>query len=76
MPYVVEDKKEGTSVTFDAWPNNTARFAPDKGSHLFSWISLANQLAPGKHTLEIIPVLNPDNPDGELHIESVCTAGE
>ena len=76
VPYVVEDKKEGTSVTFDAWPNNTARFAPDKGSHLFSWISLANQLAPGKHTLEIIPVLNPDNPDGELHIESVCTAGE
>jgi len=64
------------SQYFEAWPNNTARFAPDKSSHLFSWISIANQLAPGKHTLEIEPILNPDNPDGELHIESVCTAGE
>ena len=77
VPYVVENKKEGVHIEYEAWPNNTSRFAPGyKDSHLFSWIPLAETLAPGKHTLEISPVLDPDNPDGELHIESVCTAGE
>ena len=72
----VVKSKEG-SQSFDAWPNNTSRFCPGyKDGHLFSWIPIANQLAPGKHTLEIDPVLDPDNVDGELHLESVCVAGD
>ncbi|MGB8355900.1 MAG: SGNH/GDSL hydrolase family protein [Chthoniobacteraceae bacterium] len=75
VPY--EIKSKDGSQFFEAWPNNMSRFAPGyKDAHLFSWIPIATQLATGKHTLEIEPVLDPDNPDGELHIESVCTAGE
>ena len=76
-PVLYEVKTKETDQFFEAWPNNTARFAPGfKDSHLFSWIQIADKLAPGKHTLEIEPVLDPDNAEGELHIESVCTAGE
>jgi len=61
----------------EIWANNLARFVQGwKGAHLFKWIELSNDLAPGKHTLEIDPVFDPANPDGELHIESVCSAGQ
>ena len=61
----------------DAWPNNLQLFAPRwKGSRLLSFTVLSDKLEEGKHTLEIEPVFEPENPDGELAIESVCSAGE
>ncbi len=75
VPYVTENKRDGRKV-FDFWPNKVSFANGDPSVHLFSWIKIADKLAPGKHTLEIAPVLDPDNADGELHIESVCTAGE
>jgi len=61
----------------ETWVNNLQRFTPGwKDSHLFGWTEFPVKLAPGKHTLEITPVFDQTNPDGELHIESVCSAGE
>jgi lysophospholipase L1-like esterase len=61
----------------DIWPNNLQRFTSGwKESHLLSFIELSDKLKAGKHILEIEPVFDPQNPDGELAIESVCSAGE
>lgn len=66
----------GKDKPTDVWPDNISRAAPGwKDAHLFSWIELSDKLPPGKHTLEIEPVFDPANPEGELHIESVCSAG-
>lgn len=71
--YRQDSKSEATEV----WPNNLERFTPGwKESRLLSFIELSSKLNPGSHTLEIEPVFDPANPDGELHIESVCAAGE
>jgi lysophospholipase L1-like esterase len=47
--------------------------------NLFGWRQIADNLQPGRHTLEVIPVF-PDPPSsstqGQLRIESVCSAGD
>jgi len=69
-------KEQGKEPT-EVWPNNLQRFTPGwKGSRLLSFIELSDKLEPGSHTLEIEPEFDPANPDGELAIESVCSAGE
>jgi hypothetical protein len=71
------DPNDPNGKPVDIWPDNLSKFTPGwKDSHLFTWIELSDKLAPGKHTLEIEPVFDPANPDGELHIESVCSAGD
>jgi len=71
------DPKDPKSKPTEVWTDNISKFASGwKGAHLFTWMELSDKLAPGEHTLEIEPVFDPANPDGELHIESVCSAGE
>lgn len=65
--YQKDPKTEPTEI----WPNDTKRMG---GGNLFSWIELADHLAPGQHVLEIEPVLDPEKPEGQLRIESVCGA--
>ncbi len=67
----------------DVWPFNSKAA---KGN-LFGWLQLSDSLPPGKHTLEIVPVI-PDlpapadaaakmpTPPRQLRIESICSAGE
>ena len=69
------DPRDPKSKMVDVWTNNISSIVAGwKGAHLFKWIQLSDKLAPGKHTLEIDPVPDPANHDGELHIESVCSA--
>jgi lysophospholipase L1-like esterase len=56
----------------DIWPSDTSRW---KEGRLFIFRLLANDLTPGKHTLEITPVFPPDKIKGQLRIESICVAG-
>jgi lysophospholipase L1-like esterase len=64
-------KKDPKTEPSEIWPNDTKRMG---GGNLFSWIELADHLAPGQHVLEIEPVLDPEKPEGQLRIESVCSA--
>lgn len=57
----------------DVWPANTAAFG---GGRLFFWRDITSTLTPGKHTLELSPVFPATATKGQLHIESVCVAGE
>lgn len=72
MPLIKMHKGKEVSRT-DIWDMNTSRFG--KGN-LFMWKKISDKLPPGKHTLEIIPVIPEDVKKGQLRIESVCVAGE
>ena len=56
----------------DVWPMDTSRFGKGR---LFMWRQFANNLTPGKHTLEITPVFAEGKAKGQLRIESICAAG-
>ncbi len=72
---LIKDPKADAGV--DTWAMDTSKFsAPKKGSgNLFGWTLLAKDLADGKHILRIEPQWEGANPDAELRIESVCSAG-
>ena len=53
------------------WAMDTKRF----GGRLIVWRELSDHLPPGKHVLEIHPVV-PAGATGQLRIESICAAGE
>jgi lysophospholipase L1-like esterase len=62
----------------ELWTLNTTKFAPPrKGSGaLFNWTVLARGLAEGKHTLRLEPVWEGADPDAQIRVESVCSAGK
>ncbi len=68
VPYRPNPKKPAR----DTWAWNTSRFGKGR---LFIWRVLASDLAPGKHTLELRPVLPAESGKGQLRVESLCTAG-
>lgn len=59
------------------WAINTAHLSPPKvgTGNLFFWRCIANDLTEGTHTLRIEPVWKDADPDAELRIESICSAG-
>ncbi len=59
------------------WRLDTSRFAPPKkgSGNLFMWQAISKDLPDGKHTLRIEPVWDGADPDAELRIESICSAG-
>ena len=67
VPYVVPKKPAA-----DDWPNDTARLG---AGNLFKFVELSEDLAPGKHTLEIHPEFPEGVKKGQLRIESLCVAG-
>jgi lysophospholipase L1-like esterase len=67
VPYVVPKKPAA-----DVWPCDTARFG---SGNLFKFVELSEDLAPGKHTLEIHPEFPEGVKKGQLRIESLCVAG-
>lgn len=67
VPFV-QKKKDPEPV----WPFDTTRFG--KGN-LFKFQNLSENLAPGKHSLEIHPVFPENVTKGQLRIESICVAG-
>lgn len=63
--------EKGAAVGTFPW--STARFGP-KGN-LFMWSCPSKTLTPGKHVVEIRPVIPEGVAQGQLRIESICTAG-
>jgi len=55
----------------DVWPADFKKL----GGRLFFWRQLSDALAPGKHTLTVTPVFPEGAAQGQLRIESVCSAG-
>lgn len=65
MPHAAKPKSE-------IWPTSTIPFG---GNERFFWYEISDHLKPGRHTVEIWPVI-PDNMEqGQLRIESICVAG-
>ena len=64
--------RKGKSEMSDIWTNDTAAMG---GGNLFSWIELSDTLRPGRHRIEIEPVFDGASMEGELRIESICSAG-
>ena len=48
---------------------------PTSPGRLFVWRVLSNSLVPGKHLLELQPIVPDGAEKGQLRIESVCVAG-
>ncbi|RYD38304.1 MAG: SGNH/GDSL hydrolase family protein [Verrucomicrobiaceae bacterium] len=73
QPILSPQAKDGDSL----WRLNTSRFAPPKkgSGNLFMWQVISRDLPEGKHTLRIEPVWDGADPDAELRIESICSAG-
>ena len=67
VPYQPSPKKPAQ----DVWPANTKRFGKGR---LFIWRVISTTLPPGRHTLEIRPVVPAGTTQGQLRIESICTA--
>jgi len=57
------------------WTFDTKRFKFNNGN-LFKWQVIRKNLAEGTHVLEIMPVFPKGVKKGQLHIESVCSAGQ
>lgn len=66
VPYPASAGEAGAEI----WPFDTRQLG---GGRLFVWRVLASDLPPGDHLLEITPVAAAQ---GELRIESICSAGE
>jgi len=64
--YQPNPKEPGTAI----WPFDLKKFGTGR---LMVWRLLASQMPPGKHTLEISPIISTN---GQLRIESICFAGE
>ncbi|MBX3742006.1 MAG: SGNH/GDSL hydrolase family protein [Akkermansiaceae bacterium] len=73
QPVLPPQSKDGDPL----WRLDTSRFAPPKkgSGNLFMWQPIAKDLPDGKHTLRIEPVWDGADPDAELRIESICSAG-
>jgi len=73
QPILSPQAKDGDSL----WRLDTSRFAPPKkgSGNLFMWQVISRDLPEGKHTLRIEPVWDGADPDAELRIESICSAG-
>ncbi|WAC19509.1 SGNH/GDSL hydrolase family protein [Luteolibacter sp. SL250] len=73
QPVLPPQAKDGDTL----WRLDTSRFAPPKkgSGNLFVWQPIARDLPDGKHTLRIEPVWDGADPDAELRIESICSAG-
>lgn len=54
------------------WPTDTNRSGKGR---LFFWRLLSDKLPPGRHVLELQPVLAEGAASGQLRLESLCTAG-
>ncbi|MEO6036135.1 MAG: SGNH/GDSL hydrolase family protein [Verrucomicrobiota bacterium] len=54
----------------EVWPTSTTRSGG--GSHFF-WYEISDRLTPGRHTVEVLPVVGEEA--GDLRIESICVAG-
>jgi len=68
--YKADNKSEPTEI----WPTSIKRLGVGR---LFIWRELSDSLAPGSHTLVLTPVFPEEGqPAGQLHIESICVAGE
>ena len=67
LPYVANEK----TPPVDVWPADFKKL----GGRLFFWRPLSDSLATGKHTLVITPVFPGGVTQGQLRIESVCSAG-
>jgi len=67
-------RANGKTDPTEVWPTTIKKLGVGR---LFIWRELSNQLSPGEHTLVITPIFPTDNePAGQLHIESICVAGE
>jgi lysophospholipase L1-like esterase len=71
QPVMYQPNKKEPAV--DVWKLDTKQFGTGR---LFMWRTLADQLAPGRHTLEIRPEFPEGVTKGQLRLESVCFAGE
>lgn len=69
-PVLYATNVDGKVVESEVWPLHISH---GKGN-LFIWRCISNDLAPGRHVLEIIPVVPEGTKTGQLRIESVCAA--
>jgi lysophospholipase L1-like esterase len=67
---LIDGKIRTPNPTEEIWRFDTQRLG---GGRLFYWREIANDLAAGRHTLEIVPVAA-DGAVGEFHLESICSA--
>jgi len=67
---VFKNSKTGEITKKEVWNYNGMKSV----GNLFVWRKIANDLKPGKHTLEIIPVIPEGTEKGQLRIESICFA--
>lgn len=64
--------RQNSSDPSPVWQFDTKEF----GGRLLVWRELANDLEPGRHTLQITPVFAKGEPGSTLRIESICVAGD
>jgi lysophospholipase L1-like esterase len=57
----------------EIWPTDTRRLG---GGRLFFWHEIADNLKPGRHSIEIAPVFPEGVARGQLRLESICFAGD
>ena len=67
----VQYRANWKTAPVDDWPFNTKRF----GNKLFLFQEVSCYLQPGKHTIEIQPIV-PATGGGQFRLSSVCAAGE
>jgi lysophospholipase L1-like esterase len=67
---IFTNSKTGVVTEKDFWDYNKMKIV----GRLFVWRRIANDLKPGKHTLEIIPIIPEGTEKGQLRIESICFA--
>ncbi|HUT10471.1 MAG TPA: SGNH/GDSL hydrolase family protein [Armatimonadota bacterium] len=59
------------AIEEEVWPLHM----PHGNGNLFLWRPISRELAPGKHVLEIVPLLPKGAKKGQLRLESICVAG-
>lgn len=57
----------------ELWPTTVKMYGLGR---LFFWREVATSLLPGHHVLELWPVLDGSNSEGQLRIESIYKAGD
>jgi len=67
---IFKNSKTDVITEKEVWDYNRMKIV----GRLFVWRKIANNLKPGKHTLEIVPVVPEGIKKGQLRIESICFA--